>query len=312
MKKRQLGTSGLEVSELGLGTWQTLSASTAGSFSGIARRAFERGVNFFDTADSYFDGESEAALGKILRQLPREEIVVATKVFHPVGKDLPDNGLRRGRIRKAVEHSLRRLGLETIDLYQCHRFDPQTPLADVACTMNELIAEGKVRHWGTSRWSGAQLAEAFAFCRSSSLRPPVSNQHVYNLLNRSFEKDASVEQPRPGVSLLAYSPLAQGVLTGKYSVAAEQGSRAANAGAARRMWDLTPEKIAAVEKWRAILRKKSLEPAAVALAWCLRLPLTGSVVFGASRPDQLETNLSAAGIAWSDTFLEGLTDALPA
>jgi aryl-alcohol dehydrogenase-like predicted oxidoreductase len=298
MRYRQLGRWGIEVSEVTLGTWLThggqMGEATATT---CTRRAYELGVNLFDTANVYpegHEGEAERVLGQALAVFPRDSYLVATKVFSPMGDGPLLRGLSRKHVLAQADASLRRLGLEHIDLYQCHRYDPKTPLEETAAAMNDLVRQGKVLYWGVSEWSAEQLAQVVALCREQGWAVPVSDQPHYSALWREAEAAVLPACARHGLGVLAFAPLAHGVLSGKYrdGEAAPAGSRAARP-TDRWMFDryLTPPVLAAVAEFQRLAEKAGCMPAQLGLAWCLRDPAVTSVVVGASSIAQLEANV---------------------
>ena len=293
MKYRQLGRSALRVSEVGLGTWQTFGQTLDEAQSkALVREAFELGITFFDTADVYADGAAEISLGKALVEHSRSAYVVATKCFFPWPGDAGARGLSRTHIRRAAERSLRNLRVDALDLLQCHRFDPETPLAETCEAMAELVREGKIRHWGVGRFTVEQLEQVMAL---GAVAAPISDQHVYNALNREIEAEILPKCAELGLGMIAYSPLAQGVLTGKYlNGSVPVGSRAEFEPARQKMWELQPEQLERVAHWSALARTNGTTVLALALGYCLRAPAVSSVLIGASSPGQLRANVDAA------------------
>lgn len=309
MTYRHLGRAGVRVSTLALGSWLTYGqAVDRDRTEACVRRAYELGINFFDTANAYGRGAAEEVLGSILRQFPRESYVLATKVYFPMGEGPNDRGLSRKHIMEQCHASLRRLGVEYIDLYQCHRFDPETPLEETLRALDDLVRQGKVLYVGVSEWTAAQITEALHLAREMGLDRIVSNQPSYNMLNRYIEPEIMPLCGREGVGLIAFSPLAQGVLTGKYRAGSPPpaGSRAADPQS--NYWIrglLTPEVLNRVEALRPIAQRYGLTLAQLALAWVLRRPEMTSAIIGATRPEQVEENVKAASVvlppeAWED------------
>lgn len=299
VRYRNLGSSDLSVSEIGLGTWLTLGSSVdrAGTVE-IVRRAYELGVNLFDTADVYSDGECELALGNALRELPREELVVATKAFFPNGDGPDDQGLSRDHLFASVEGSLRRLDTDYIDLHQCHRYDPDTPLEETVGAYGELIQQGKVRHWGVSLWAPDQIDDVCRIADDCGVERPTSHQSQYSILRRGIEAELLAACEDAGLGQLVFSPLAQGVLTGKYSGGLRpEHSRAADP---RRRVFLdeyfdtdAPER---VDELRPLATELGLSLPQLALAWCLRQKNVASAIVGVTKISQLEDNVTASGI----------------
>jgi voltage-dependent potassium channel beta subunit len=299
MKYRPLGRSGLQVSEISLGSWLTLGSSVDREATReIVHRAYDLGINLFDTADVYASGKAEEVLGEALRAIPRRYVVIASKAYFPMSEHPNDRGLSRKHLFESVEASLRRLGTDYLDLHQCHRADPETPLEETVCAYEDLIRQGKVLYWGVSEWNAAQISEA---CRVADRRVayrPVSNQPQYSLLRRKIEAEVLPVCEREGLSQIVYSPLGQGVLSGKYSGGAKpSGSRATDAQRNQFMGSyLEPQTLARVDRLRPIASELGITLAQLALAWCLRRPSLASVIVGATRPSQLEENAKASGV----------------
>jgi voltage-dependent potassium channel beta subunit len=299
MEYRALGRSGLQVSEVSLGSWLTLGSSVDRETTReIVHRAFDLGINFFDTADVYASGQAEEVLGQALKAIPRRYLVIATKAFFPMSQHPNDRGLSRKHLFESVEASLRRLGTDYIDLHQCHRPDPSTPLAETVCAYEDLIRQGKLLYWGVSEWSAEQIAEACRIADGRNAYRPISNQPQYSLLRRQIEADVLPVSVREGVSQVVWSPLAQGVLSGKYSGGAKPaGSRASDAQRNQFMRIyLESEVLARVDRLQPIADELGVSLAQLALAWCLREPGVASVIVGATRIAQLEENAKASGV----------------
>jgi len=314
VRYRSLGRTGLEVSVVSLGSWLTFGGSVGEEVAiACVRRAFELGVNLFDTANAYGRGRAEEVLGRALARLPRDRILVATKVYFPMGPGPEDRGLGRTHLLAQCDASLRRLGLGTIDLYQCHRYDPQTPLEETCRVMDELVRTGKVRHWGVSEWTPEQMQAAVSLCERVGLTPPATDQPRYSMLERGIEEDVLPACRRLGLGVLAFSPLAQGMLTGKYLSADEvpPGSRAADpeaAGFVRRFF--TRENFARVDRLRALAGELGLPMARLALAWALRLPEVSTAIVGATRVEQVDENVAAADVELHRDALDAVERAL--
>jgi len=299
MEYRTLGRSGLQVSEVALGSWLTLGSSVDRETTReLVHRAFDHGINFFDTADVYAAGQAEEALGQALRAIPRRYLVIATKAFFPMSQRPNDRGLSRKHLFESVEASLRRLGTDYLDLHQCHRADPSTPIEETVGAYTDLIRQGKLLYWGVSEWSAAQIAEA---CRVADARigvRPISNQPQYSLLRRQIEAEVMPTCEREGLSQVVFSPLGQGVLSGKYSGGAKpSGSRASDDQRNQFMRAyLEPAVLARVDRLRPIAEQLGLSLAQLALAWCLRKPNVASVIIGATNAAQLDENVKASGV----------------
>ena len=307
MEYRPLGRSGLRVSELALGSWLTLGSSVdlAGTRE-LVHKAYDLGVNFFDTADVYANGAGEEALGASLEAIPRPSVVIATKCFWPMSEHPNDRGLSRKHIVESVEASLRRLRTDYIDLHQCHRADPGTPMEETVRAYEDLIRQGKLLYWGVSEWRAAQIVDA---CRIADLRNayrPISNQPQYNLLRRGIEREVLPVCEREGLGQVVFSPLAQGALTGKYAGGLRPaGSRAADGFRNQFMTDfLSEETLERIERLRPVADGLGISLAQLALAWCLRRESVSSVIIGATRMSQLEENAKASGMRLPAEALE--------
>jgi aryl-alcohol dehydrogenase-like predicted oxidoreductase len=297
MRYRRLGTSGCKVSAVSLGSWLTAGSSIdQETTNALVRAAFERGVNLFDTADIYARGAAETALAVAIRKLKRSDLVLATKCFWPMSENVNDRGLSRKHVVESVHASLKRLGTDYLDLMQCHRFDADTEPDEVVRAMDDLIRQGKVLYWGVSVWSAAQIEAACARADARNAYRPVTNQPPYNLLDREIERDVIPVSARLGMSQIVFSPLAQGLLTGKYAGGKiPKGSRAADpAHNSFLLPKMTPENVARAARVAAIAKEHGVEPAVAALAWVLRRPEVASAIVGATQVAQLEQNLAAA------------------
>jgi voltage-dependent potassium channel beta subunit len=311
MRYRKLGKWGLRVSEVGLGSWLTYGSGVeAAEARRCLRAAFEGGINFFDTADVYSNGDAERFLGRFLGELPRREFVVASKCYFPMSEGPNDRGLSRKHILESCDATLDRLGLEYLDLYQAHRFDDEVPLEEVVLAMDHLVRQGKILYWGTSRWSALQLADSVHLARSLGAHAQASEQPRYHLLDRSIEGEVREVARREGIGLVVYSPLAQGVLTGKYSGGrVPEGSRATDERAVEliRPW-MEPAALERVDRLCALAEEAGVPPARLALAWCLRLPEVSSVIVGASRAEQIEENAATSGYELPAGLLERIEE----
>lgn len=310
MNYRHLGSTGLKVSEVSLGSWTTY-GGTVGEADAvrIIHRAFDLGVNLFDTADVYVRGAAETVLGRALKDLPREQVVVATKVMGRVWEGPLGAGLSRKHVFDAMDQSLRRLGVDYVDLYQAHAPDRDTPIEETLRAFEDLVRAGKARYVGFSNFDHhPPLAQkAVAIQKAHGWDTFVSSQPRWNLLDRRVEAEHVAFCHRAGIGLIVYSPLAQGVLTNKYAGGAKpEGSRATGAFANFLSSEkaLTPENIAAAERFAAWCAKSGAgRPAQVAIAWVLRHPEVSSAIIGATTVAQLEENLGAtevklAAAAW--------------
>ena len=299
MQYRNLGKYGVKVSEVALGGWLTHGRSLDDdTTTKIVHRAFELGINFFDTADVYNKGEAEISLGKAIKSLRRDDMFIATKCFWPMTEAINDRGLSRKHIVESVHNSLKRLEIDTIDLFQFHRFDPETPMEEMVRAVDDLIRQGKIQYWGVSCWSAGQIMDACHTARAWNCCLPVSNQPPYNMLNRDIECDVIPTSERLGLGQVVFSPLAQGVLTGKYlpGQARPEGSRGADPKSNQFMErQLQDDVLAKVVELGKIAQSQGLSMGQFALAWCLRQGNVSSVIVGATSIAQLEENVGAVG-----------------
>lgn len=320
MHYRRLGNSGIKVSEICLGSWLTYGNATEDKTAeDCIDRAYALGINFFDTANVYARGKSEEVVGKALRKYPRDSYVLATKVFFPMNDGpMPNNrGLSRKHIIEQCERSLKRLGLDYIDVYQCHRYDPETPLEETLRALDDLISQGKVLYIGFSQWTAPQISDAILFQEKHNMDRFVSSQPYYNLLGRDIEKAVIPTCEREGIGQIVYSPLAQGILTGKYKPGepVPQDSRAADPKQ-NNFLKLEDGKLvdqAQLEKIQQLIpiaQDLGLSLPQLALAWCLRQKNVSSVIIGASRPAQVDDNAGAAGVSLSKETLKAINEIL--
>ena len=319
MQYRPLGHGPLTVSELSFGTWLTVAGGIDRSQAiRCIHAALDLGITLFDTANQYGGGEAERVLGEALRSHPRDLYLIATKLYFPVGHE-PDHGLSAAQIEKQLDRSLHRLGAEFVDLYQCHRYDEETPLEETLTALDRAVKAGKARAIGFSEWTGEHIDAAAAVAQERNLVPFSSSQPQYSLLWRKPEKSVFAVCARHGIGNLAFSPLAHGVLTGKYAPGAPPppGSRAASeqmnqfmeTAGRRYRSDFLLE---AVAQLRPVAADLGLSMVQMALAWVLRRPEVSSAIIGATRPEQIAENVRAAGVTLPDEALERIDDALGA
>ena len=297
MQYRQLGRWGMRVSSVGLGSWLTYGGSVEEETARTCmRRAYELGVTFFDTANVYARGRAEEVVGRAIKDFARDGIVLATKVFFPMGDGPNDQGLSRKHIRMQIDASLRRLDVEYVDLYQCHRYDVHTPLEETCEAMNDLVRGGKILYWGVSEWNPDQISAACNLARARGWAEPISNQPQYSALWRRVEPRVFPVCKEYGLGNVVWSPLAMGILTGKYEDAskAPAGTRAAGASADMMEDYFTQPVLDAVKRLKPLAAQAGCTMAQLALAWCLRLDVVSSVIVGATRPEQVDDNVKAA------------------
>jgi len=300
MKYRRLGKSGLQVSELSFGAWvtfaQQISEATAERLMTIA---YDAGVNFFDNAEAYANGKAEIVMGRILKRRGwgRDTFLVSSKVFW--GGDLPNQeGLSRKHVIEACHAALRRLGVDYLDLYYCHRPDPNTPIEETVRAMSDLVAQGKVLYWGTSEWSAKEITEAFRIARDLRLVPPTVEQPQYNMFHRErVEKEYAPLYKRFGLGTTIWSPLASGLLTGKYNDGDPGGTRISlkDYEWLRDLFenDEARRRLAKVKKLAKVAADLGTTLPRLGLAWCLKNPNVSSVITGASKPAQVTENMKA-------------------
>lgn len=295
MKYRQLGKQGLRVSELALGSWMTdvSNADKQALAASSIQLAYENGINFFDCADAYSGGAAERFLGKTLKQFPRKEIVLSSKVYFPTGSGVNDRGLSRKHIMESVDQSLTNLQTDYLDLYFCHRFDPNTPLAETLTALSDLVDQGKILYYGVSEWRPVQLLEAQLVIERLGLHPMSVVQPQYNMFDRYIEHELLDVCEKLGLGVVPFSPLSQGLLTGKYRKGQPipAGSRATYQGQIQAL--LTADNLDKVEALIKMADELHTDLATFALAWALRDPRVSSLITGASKPAQLRNNLKA-------------------
>jgi 1-deoxyxylulose-5-phosphate synthase len=308
MQYRRLGRSDLMVSEISLGSWLTYGVGVeAERATACVRRAFEVGINFFDTANVYGRGAAESFLSEVLSGADRSSYVLATKAFFPMSDT--DRGLSAAQIRKQSEASLRRLRTDYVDLYQCHRYDRNTPLEETMEALTELVRSGKARYIGFSEWTADQIEAALAI---PGVERFVSSQPEYSMLWRKAEQVIPLCS-REGISQIVWSPLAQGALTGKYKPGSPPpaDSRAASRSMGSMMGRFREDAVlAAVQRLRPIADDLGLTMAQLALAWVLQEENVASAITGASRPDQIDDNVAASGVALDDAVMASIDEAL--
>lgn len=299
MRYRRLGDAGVRLSTVGLGSWLTYGGPVEEETArACIARAYEAGVNFFDTANVYARGRAERVVGKALAAYPRDSYVLATKVYFPMGQGPNDRGLSRKHVFEQCHQSLRRLGVDYVDLYQCHRYDDETPLEETCEVMNDLTRQGKILYWGVSEWSAEQIGDAFDICAENGWTPPASNQPEYNALQRRIEEDVLPLCEELGIGNVVWSPLAQGVLTGKYAsidhIPVDSRAASEQGGFMGRYMD--PEILDAVQRLRPVADAAGCSLAQLSLAWCLRQPMVSSVIVGATKVRHVEDNVPAADL----------------
>ncbi|MFF2745986.1 aldo/keto reductase family protein [Kitasatospora sp. NPDC058048] len=303
----RLGGSGLRISEIAYGNWLTHGAQidqdTARS---CIQAALDEGVTTFDTADVYAMTKAEQELGDALFGLRRESVEISTKVFWPTGPGANDRGLSRKHIMESAHASLRRLRTDYIDLYQAHRFDPDTPLEETLQAFDDLVRQGKALYIGVSEWRAEQIERALEIANAMGLHRIISNQPQYNIIWRVVETEILPLCMREGIGQIVWSPIAQGVLSGKYRLGlpVPAGSRASHAEGSGYISNLLADEILTrVERLRSLAKEVGLSPAQFAIAWTLQHPGVAAAVVGASRPDQIRENARASGVRLPEDML---------
>ncbi|MBL6756974.1 MAG: aldo/keto reductase family protein [Planctomycetes bacterium] len=311
MNYRKMGRTGLKISSVSIGGWLTFGGSVDAEGSArILRRAVDGGVNFIDLADVYSAGAAEEVAGAAIRGVDRASLVLSSKVFGRMGDGPNQRGLSRKHIIESCEASLRRIGTDYLDLYFCHRSDPETPLEETVRAMDDLVHQGKVHYWGTSVWAADLLDGAHDLCDRRGFYPPLVEQPQYSLLERGIEASVLPAARRLGMGLVVWSPLAGGLLTGKYDDGVPAGSR----GAETKWLDekLEGDVQQRLKAFSALAREAGVTPAQLALAWILRNDAITSVITGATSTAQVESNLEAAEVHLSDELVQRVEALFPA
>lgn len=305
MRYRKLGQWGIKVSEVSLGAWNTYGESVTDleQVRSVVRAAYEGGVNYFDNADVYARGEAERMMGQVLAEFPRHTLVLATKVFGNMSDEVNDRGLSRKHINESIHKSLRRMGTDYVDVYFAHRYDPDVPMEEIVSSMSNLIDRGLVLYWGTSQWPVARLVEAVQVARAGGWHPPVVEQPLYSMLSRDHVETQLLPETGPlGMGVVVYSPLAQGMLTGRYDQGIPSGSRFERQPqmANRYVSEANRQKVLALKE---VAHDLGLTRTQLALAWILRQKGVSSTITGASRPEQITESLGGAGVDLSSEVL---------
>ncbi|RIQ13274.1 aldo/keto reductase family protein [Jiangella rhizosphaerae] len=315
MEFRTLGRSGLKISEIAYGNWITHGSQVQDDTAiACVRAALDAGITTFDTADVYAGGRAEEVLGRALAGERRESLEIFTKVFWPAGHNGPnDRGLSRKHIHEAIDASLRRLGVDYVDLYQAHRYDASTPLEETMEAFADVVRAGKALYIGVSEWTADQLRQGHALARELRI-PFISNQPEYSMLWRVIESEVIPASEDVGVSQIVFSPIAQGVLTGKYQPgqAAPEGSRGAMTSGGSditRRW-LTDDVLTRVQNLRPLAEEAGLSLAQLAVAWVLQNANVAAAIVGASRPEQVTENVAASGVTLEPDLLKAIDDVL--
>jgi len=315
MEHRHLGRSGLEVSALSYGNWITHGSQIEeDAATACVKAALDAGITTFDTADVYAQGAAESVLGRALRGVRRDSIEIFTKTYWPTGPNPNNRGLSRKHIMESLHSSLERLQTDHVDLLQAHRFDYEAPLEETMRAFDDLVRQGKVHYVGVSEWNADQIAEALRLADDMGFDRIVSNQPQYSLIWRVIEAEVVPLCEEEGIGQIVWSPLAQGVLTGKYppgaGAAPPAGTRATGPEGGEMGWLLRDEVLEPVQIYAQLCREAGHAPATVALAWVLRNQNVSSAIVGASRPEQIEENVKALDLELEPDFVEAIEKAL--
>jgi len=307
MKYRNLGNCGAKVSVIGFGSWLTIGGTVENDTGKkLITAAYDNGINFFDTADVYTNGEAEKFLGKALHGIKRQNLFIASKCYWPMTDDPNDRGLSRKHIFESVHNSLKNLNTDYIDLYQCHRYDAETPVEETCRAYNTMIEQGKILYWGVSEWTAGQIKEAVTICEKNNLHKPVSDQPQYSLLSREIETNGVMDYcTEEGIGLVVWSPLAQGVLTGKYNKKMiDKDSRLMDEKHNSFVKKLAAEEnLKKVEKLMKLSDELGTSVSVLSLAWCLRKKIVSSVITSATKLSQLDENIKAAELQIPEDYI---------
>lgn len=304
MEYRKLGKWNLKVSAISLGAWLTYGGTVEDDTAAqCLYRAIEKGINFIDVADIYANGEAEKVVGRVAKDYKRSDLVVSTKAFWPMSDNVNDRGLSRKHLMESINKSLKRLKMDYVDIFFCHRYDTETPIEEVVRACDDIVQQGKALYWGTSMWTGDNIREGVDAAKAFNARKPVVEQPLYNMLDRSeVEGDLEAVVAEHGMGLVVWSPLAGGLLTGKYNDGIPKNSRAETID-----WFKDQLKDDRLEKARgisALAKEMDFEPAALALAWAMKNPHVSSVITGATKPSHVDQNLKALDIKITDEINE--------
>jgi voltage-dependent potassium channel beta subunit len=302
MKYRRVGQSGLKISEIALGAWLTYGGTVDSDKAiPIIHAAVDAGINFIDISDIYSKGTAEEIVGSAIKGMKRSDLVISSKLFWPMSKNINDRGLSRKHIMESIDNSLRRIGTNYLDMYFCHRFDPETGVEETVRAMDDLVHQGKILYWGTSVWEAHQIEEAVGHARFYRAYAPVVEQPRYHMLDRHIEPEIMPTCTRNGMGLVVWSPLAQGLLTGKYNDGMPEESRGATS-----MWlkpDLTEENLSKVRQLSELAKTLNITVSQLALAWVLRHPEISCAIIGATKVSQVKENVIASEVELSDDTL---------
>jgi voltage-dependent potassium channel beta subunit len=305
MKYRRVGKSGLKISEISLGSWLTYGKTVdkEQAFK-CFETAIDNGINFFDSAEIYAKGKAEQLIGEFLERetVDRKHLVISSKVFWPMTEDINRWGLGRKNILTAIEESLERLNTDYVDIFYMHRYDHTTPLHETVDVINDLIREGKIRYWGTSMWTAAQLERVNAIAKEQKKYKPIVEQPIYNMFRRHIEVEIMKVAKTHGMGFTVWSPLAEGILTGKYNKGIPEGSRAANSERVKN--DIKEDDLVKVRKLSEIAQSMNIKTSQLALAWILRRSEISAAIIGATKIEHILENIQASSIELSQETLD--------
>ena len=309
MNYRRVGKYGIKVSEISLGGWLTYGNTVdAKATAKIVHAAVDAGINFIDIADIYAEGEAEKVIGQAIKNYTRSDLVISSKVFWPMSDNVNDRGLSRKHIMESVEKSLKRIGTDYLDFYFCHRFDKETEVEETIRAMSDLVTQGKVLYWGTSVWEAEQIERAIGESKAGGEYFPAVEQPRYNMLDRHIEDAIMPTCAHNGMGIVVWSPLAQGILTGKYNDGTPPGTRGDET-----TWlagHLTEANLAKVRTLAALADDIGITIGQLALAWVLRRPEISSAIIGATNVEQLQENVAASEVELSDELLAKIDEVL--
>jgi voltage-dependent potassium channel beta subunit len=311
VRYRKVGKSGLKISEISLGSWLTYGGTVENEMAKkCMATALDNGINFIDSAEIYAGGKAEEVIAQFLRDenVSRRNLVISSKVFWPTSEDITDWGNNRKNIMNAIEGTLERLNLDYIDIYFLHRYDYTTPVKETVMAMDDLIRTGKIRYWGTSAWTAAQLERANAAAKELGAYRPIVEQPLYNMLSRFIELEVMAVSKTHGMGLTVFSPLAQGLLTGKYNDKVPEGSRGATSNVMSSY--LTEGNLVKVRKLSEIASSLDITTGQLALAWVLRRPEISAALVGATKPEHVIENIGASDVTLSKDTLEEIESVL--
>lgn len=313
MEYRKAGKSGLKLSAISIGAWLTYGEDGTESdetAKACIHTAIEHGVNYIDVADMYAKGGAEVTVGNIIKDYERHKLVIATKAYWPMSDDVNDRGLSRKHIMESVNASLKRLDTDYIDIFFCHRFDPEVPIEETVRAIEDLIRQGKILYWGTSMWDAPQLERGLAVAKEHGVSRPILEQPIYNMLDRGqVEGDVEETVNNNGMGLVVWSPLAGGMLTGKYNDGIPENSRAKK-NEDFQGWFTAEDRLERTRKLTDLANEMGVEMPALALAWVLRHKNVSSAITGATKPAHVESNLKALDVEITDEIEAKIEDIL--